>query len=111
MVADGMGEFASTTIYEFNSKGHKIIYQDKFPHSMGIFYSAGTQFLGFTPDSDEFKVMGLAAYSTSEKYHDRFNKLYRFNQNNFELDLNYFDIHKKGNQFYAEKFTQLFPIG
>lgn len=108
IVADGMGEYASTTLFEFRDNKAKVLYEDHFPHSLGVFYSSATQFLGFVPDSDEFKVMGLAAYSNSEKFHKRFSELYRFHENHLELNLNYFDIHKKGNQFFSEKFKELF---
>ena len=108
MVADGMGEYASTTLFDFKDNKATILYEDHFPHSLGVFYSSATQFLGFVPDSDEFKVMGLAAYSKSDKFHKRFNELYRFHEKHLELNLNYFDIHKKGNQFFSEKFKDLF---
>lgn len=108
MVADGMGEIASTTIYEFKNHSYKILYRDTFPHSLGIFYSAATQFLGFTPDSDEYKVMGMAAYSQSEKYFERFSRLYSFDDNHLRLNLNYFEIHKKANKFSSEKYDELF---
>ena len=85
MVADGMGEHASTTLYEFKEGKHEIIYQDSFPHSLGVFYSAATQFLGFTPDSDEFKVMGMSAYSRSQRFHERVGKLYSFKKKHLFL--------------------------
>lgn len=108
MVADGMGEQASTTIYEFRDRSYKILYRDLFPHSLGIFYSAATQFLGFTPDSDEYKVMGMAAYSQNDKYLSRMAELYRFDNGHLQLNMHYFDIHKKANQFYSEKYQALF---
>jgi len=87
MVADGMGEISSTTIYEFSHRTFKILYSDPFPHSLGIFYSAATQFLGFVPDSDEYKVMGMAAYSQSEKFHEKFSQLYSFESGHLKLEL------------------------
>jgi len=108
MVADGMGEISSTTIYEFSNRTFKILYSDPFPHSLGIFYSAATQFLGFVPDSDEYKVMGMAAYSQSEKYHEKFSQLYSFEGGHLKLKLAYFDIHKKANQFFSENYKILF---
>jgi carbamoyltransferase len=108
MVADGMGEFTSTTIYEFSGKDYKILYRDHFPNSLGIFYSAATQFLGFTPDSDEYKVMGMAAYSESERFHERLSLLYEFKNGHVNLNLNYFEIHKRGNQFFSKKYAELF---
>lgn len=62
VVADGSGEKACTSIYVGSSNGIKKIKQISLPHSLGFFYSFMTSYLGFEPYSDEYKVMGLAAY-------------------------------------------------
>lgn len=107
-VADGMGESSSTSIYLANDNQFKKIYNDEFPHSLGVFYSAGTQYLNFEPDSDEFKVMGLAAYGEASKYVSLIEKLYFFEEGHFRLNLKYFNIHKKGNEFISEDYKELF---
>ena len=62
MSIDGFGDFASTTS-GFALK-NEININDRvyFPHSLGIFYQAMTQYLGFHSYGDEYKVMGLSAY-------------------------------------------------
>jgi len=59
---DGFGDFTSCMV----ALGHRTrinpLYEINYPHSLGIFYTAVTQFLGFTKFGDEYKVMGLAAY-------------------------------------------------
>jgi len=62
VVVDGSGENACTSIYV--GRGHKLkrILQIPLPHSLGFFYTFITRHLGFEPFSDEYKVMGLAAY-------------------------------------------------
>lgn len=107
-VADGMGESAATSIYHIQKDEIKLIYQDDFPHSLGIFYSAGTQFLNFVPDYDEFKVMGLAAYGGPSPYLDLMSKLYKFSENHLFLENTYFDITKRANQFCSKEYKALF---
>src|SRR5438045_6165579 len=59
---DGFGDFASTAFGFGAGSEVKIDNRVYFPHSLGIFYSALTQFLGFPNYGDEYKVMGLAPY-------------------------------------------------
>src|SRR3954469_12493512 len=59
---DGFGDFASTALGYGDDKGVTIQNRIYFPHSLGIFYSALTQFIGFPHYGDEYKVMGLAPY-------------------------------------------------
>lgn len=106
-VADGMGESAATSIYQFHNEKIKLIYRDEFPNSLGVFYSAGTQFLNFIPDSDEFKVMGLSAYGKKSHYGELMKELYFFKDNHFFLHQKYFDIQKNGNQFFSYEYKKL----
>lgn len=59
---DGVGEWATTAIY--HGQGDRLIplQEIRFPHSLGLLYSAATAFLGFKVNSGEYKVMGMAAY-------------------------------------------------
>src|SRR5260370_34103256 len=59
---DGFGDFASTAMGVGRSHSVEIDKRVYFPHSLGIFYSALTQFIGFHRYGDEYKVMGLAPY-------------------------------------------------
>ena len=100
---DGSGDFVTLAIAE--CKNNKIILTEKtnFPNSLGIFYHAMTQFLGFKNYGDEYKVMGLAAYGTP-KYFDKI-KANLFKDNKkliFELNLDYFNHHKNSFQYIAE---------
>jgi carbamoyltransferase len=93
---DGFGDFVSTMWGR--GCGNKIEVEDwvEFPHSMGILYTAVTQYLGFPKYGDEFKVMGLAPYGEPE-YLDKFRQLVRVKPNGgFELDLSYFIHHSDG---------------
>lgn len=62
VVSDGSGEQACTTIYTGHGDKLKKVKEIPLPHSLGLFYSFITRHIGFEPFSDEYKVMGLAAY-------------------------------------------------
>ena len=93
---DGFGDFVSTVVGFFDGK--KIIKFNEvlFPHSLGLFYTAMTQYLGFMNYGDEYKVMGLAPYGEA-KYIDQLKKIVRYDKKNlFKLNLKYF-LHHTGN--------------
>jgi carbamoyltransferase len=93
---DGAGDFV-TTMWG-TGKGNKlnVTGEINFPHSLGIFYTAVSQWLGFPKYGDEGKVMGLAPYG-SPKHMDAMHKLVRVQRDGtFELDLDYFAHHVEG---------------
>ena len=89
---DGFGDFASTTAGIGVENNMKINHKVFFPHSLGIFYQALTQFLGFKKYGDEYKVMGLSAYG-SNKFQNEMNSLIHFKKDTFKLNLNFFQHH------------------
>jgi carbamoyltransferase len=93
---DGMGDFVSTMWGV--GRGNRLEVHDSinFPHSLGIFYTALTQWLGFPKYGDEGKVMGLAPYG-QPRYLDQMRKIVRLQRDgSFELDLDYFVHHAEG---------------
>jgi carbamoyltransferase len=93
---DGFGDFVSTTIGEFKNNKFYQLDEVKFPHSIGIFYTTITQFLGFPNYGDEYKVMGLASYG-KPIYFDSFLKIINLHKNNiFRLNLKFFKHHTSG---------------
>jgi carbamoyltransferase len=62
LTIDGVGEYASASICHGKNNKIKILKELRWPHSLGILYSAFTQFLGFKINNGEYKVMGLAPY-------------------------------------------------
>lgn len=87
---DGFGDFSSTMIAVGKGNQIKVLDSVTYPHSLGIFYTAFTQFLGFPWYGDEYKVMGLSPYG-EPKYVDRMKKIVRLLDNGlFELDESYF---------------------
>src|SRR6202035_3790239 len=97
--ADGLGDFASTMWGAGAGNRMRIDGAVAFPHSLGLFYSAVTQYLGFLKFGDEYKVMGLAAYGQPEQL-GAFRDILRFdsrsNGNGFRLGLDYFSHHRTG---------------
>ena len=93
---DGFGDFLSTTIGTFTY--HKINKLDEvqFPHSMGLFYTAITQFLGFKKYGDEYKIMGLSSYG-KPSYVSQIERIISYDEKNlFKLNLDFFKHHKEG---------------
>jgi len=62
LTIDGVGEWATASICHGKGKDIKILKELRFPHSLGLLYSAFTYFLGFKVNSGEYKLMGLAPY-------------------------------------------------
>jgi carbamoyltransferase len=93
--ADGLGDFASTMWGSGAGPHMKIDGAIAFPHSLGMFYTAVTQYLGFLKFGDEYKVMGLAAYGQAEQL-EAFRDIVRSNGNGFRLGLDYFTHHRTG---------------
>ena len=62
LTIDGVGEWATATICHGNANRIKILKELRFPHSIGLLYSAFTYYLGFKVNSGEYKLMGLAPY-------------------------------------------------
>ena len=92
---DGFGDFASTCWGIGNGAAIKVEGSVKFPHSLGIFYQALTQFIGFPNYGDEYKVMGLAPYG-KPLYLNEMRQIVHLNTNgSFRLNLNYFRHHSE----------------
>jgi len=108
LTIDGVGEWACTTIGIGQENGLKILKEIHFPHSLGLFYSAFTAFLGFEVNEGEYKVMGMAPYGRP-KYIDKVKKLITlFDDGSYRLNLDYFSFHKSTKKTYSSRFIELF---
>ncbi|MGB8061706.1 MAG: carbamoyltransferase C-terminal domain-containing protein [Candidatus Sulfotelmatobacter sp.] len=92
---DGFGDFSS--VMWGVGKGNQIDVRGSvsFPHSLGIFYTAFTQFLGFPKYGDEYKMMGLSAYG-EPRFAEEVRQVVRTQDDQCRLDLDYFTHHSKG---------------
>jgi carbamoyltransferase len=95
LTLDGFGDFASALWGVGAGSEIKTLGRVTYPHSLGILYTAVCQFIGFDRYGDEGKVMGLAPYG-EPSYADFFEKLLRFGNDGFELDLKFFNHHTEG---------------
>jgi carbamoyltransferase len=87
---DGFGDFVSTSQAVGSGNGLRVLERVFYPHSLGLLYTAVTQYLGFRAYGDEFKVMGLAPYGRPGAVKE-IQRLLRFkSRGGFELDLRYF---------------------
>ncbi|HEV2289462.1 MAG TPA: carbamoyltransferase [Candidatus Acidoferrales bacterium] len=109
--ADGLGDFASTMWGVGEGSQIRIAGSIAFPHSLGMFYTAMTQYLGFLKFGDEYKVMGLAAYG-APAYLDELRQIVHTEEPiGFRLNLRYFTHHKSGPEMTWKKADETPVIG
>ena len=100
---DGSGDFVSFSYAKCSENKIVIIKKNYFPNSLGIFYHAMTQFLGYKNYGDEYKIMGLAAYGKPIYYEKILANLFKNNKKLFTLNLDFFNHHKKNFKYIADK--------
>ena len=76
-----------------------------FPHSIGLLYSAFTEFLGFEVNEGEFKVMSLSSFG-KPRYETELKKI--FNIDDFKIEIDYFEFHKNLNKSFSKKLSDMF---
>ncbi|MFQ3250737.1 MAG: carbamoyltransferase [Glaciecola sp.] len=105
---DGVGEWATSSAWRGKSGELTPLFEIHFPHSLGLLYSAFTQYCGFKVNSGEYKLMGLAPYGEA-KYVDLITqKLVNIREDgSFSLDMDYFD-YAAGQTMTNAKFHALF---
>ena len=107
LTADGVGEWATTTVAVGKNENLEIKKEIHFPHSLGLLYSAFTYYTGFKVNSGEYKLMGLAPYGTPI-YEDKVKQLLDLKDDGtFRLDQKYFN-YATGLTMTNEKFNNLF---
>ena len=108
LTADGVGEWATTTVAIGKDKDLSIEKEIHFPHSLGLLYSAFTYYTGFKVNSGEYKLMGLAPYG-EPKYTSliKDNLIDIKNDGSFKLSQEYFD-YATGLKMTSDKFHKLF---
>ncbi len=107
LTTDGVGEWGTTALGY--GEGNKVVMdkQISFPHSIGLFYSALTSYLGFRVNDAEWKVMGLAPYG-KPTYVEQFRKMFDLKEDgSFRLDLSYFSHHFSTRRMFSNKWEEL----
>jgi carbamoyltransferase len=108
LTVDGVGEWTTASLGI--GRGTEITLQKeiRFPHSLGLLYSAFTAFLGFEVNEGEYKVMGMAPFG-QPRHVDKVWKLVRLHRDgSFELDMDYFSFHHSSERTFNDRFEALF---
>ncbi|MGH9090340.1 MAG: carbamoyltransferase family protein [Acidimicrobiales bacterium] len=110
LCVDGVGEWATTTIWHGRGTTLAPVGEIRFPHSLGLLYSAFTYFCGFKVDSGEYKLMGLAPYGTP-RYADLIRRelIHVEPDGSFRLDVGRFEF-LRGRQMTGPAFEELFGL-
>jgi carbamoyltransferase len=107
LTADGVGEWATTTVAVGKGNNLEVKKEILFPHSLGLLYSAFTYYTGFKVNSGEYKLMGLAPYG-SPIFKDKIKKIVDIKDDgSFRLDQKYFN-YATGLTMTNDKFHKLF---
>ena len=105
---DGVGEWATAAFGVGKGSDITLTKELRFPHSVGLLYSAFTAFLGFQVNEGEYKVMGMAPYG-KPRYVDKVREVVRqFDDGSIELDMSYFCFHHSLDRSHNRKFEDLF---
>jgi carbamoyltransferase len=115
VTADGVGEWTTATIGQGRASWKPsgvnsldLSLELRFPHSLGLLYSAFTAFLGFEVNEGEYKVMGMAPYGEA-RYVDQVHKVMQLAEDgSIHLDMDYFSYHYSTEQSFTKKFVELF---
>ncbi len=105
---DGVGEWATTSIWHGKDNYLRSLKEIHFPHSLGLLYSAFTYYCGFKVNSGEYKLMGLASHGQPKYVNLIQDRLITANDNgSFKLNMKYFNYHR-GLTMTSDLFHELF---
>ena len=121
LTIDGVGEWPTATlgrgtaVWNNDTPGRKneidLFREIRFPHSVGLFYTAFTTFLGFRANNGEYKVMGMAPYGRPNRVEDVYKCIEVRPDGSFHLNLEYFPFHfpsPRRTQYFSENLTKIF---
>ena len=107
---DGVGETDTLSVGFAHDNG--IEYNDlgNYPHSLGLFYSTMTSFLGFKPNEGEYKLMGLASYGNPNEYIEKVRSLIEFKNGKLTCDMDIFCWDRSNRLMFDEKLSELLGL-
>jgi carbamoyltransferase len=115
LTVDGVGEWTTSAIgkatADWDGSGVNAIdfrQETRFPHSLGLLYSAFTAFLGFRVNNGEYKVMGMAPYGQPTRVDDVYRLIEVGDGGGFRLKMDYFSYHRSTSRSFSGKFVDLF---
>ena len=107
---DGVGEVDTVSLGVADYNGIRYSSLAKYPHSMGLYYSALTSYLGFRPNEGEYKVMGLASYGDPQKYIKEVRNLISFKSGKLVCNMDVFCWNKTDKSMFNEKLAELLSV-
>ncbi|TAJ99401.1 hypothetical protein EPO44_10555 [bacterium] len=108
LTVDGVGEWTTASLGIGKGTDIRLLKEIRFPHSLGLLYSAFTAYLGFEVNEGEYKVMGMAPFGAA-RYMDKVYKLIRIGSDgSFELNMDYFSFHYSPEKTFNGRFEELF---
>jgi carbamoyltransferase len=107
---DGVGENDTLSMGLADNTGIDYISMAEYPHSLGLYYSALTAFLGFKPNEGEYKVMGLAPYGNPEKYIEKVRKLVTYENSSLTCNMEAFCWDRSTTQMFNYKLLDLLGL-
>ncbi len=127
LTIDGVGEWTTTTLgygtanwqsppahgwrddFQLGRENKIDLFSDiRFPHSLGLLYSAFTAFLGFRVNNGEYKVMGMTPYGRPNRMDDVYKLIKVGDDGSFRLNMDYFAFHRSTKTTFSKKFVELF---
>jgi carbamoyltransferase len=119
LTIDGVGEWTTAAVGRaqahwpgrengFAENRIELLQETRFPHSLGLLYSAFTAFLGFKVNNGEYKVMGMAPYGQPTRTDDVLKLIEVGPDGGFRLNMEYFSFHHSTSQTFNRKFVELF---
>jgi len=107
---DGVGEIDTLSMGLADNKGIDYISIAEYPHSLGLFYSAMTSFLGFKPNEGEYKVMGLAPYGNPENFIDKVRTLITYKNSSLRCNMDVFCWDKSHSTMFNHKLSEVLGL-
>lgn len=123
LTIDGVGEWTTATVGKgtavweqlpgggqptASSNSIELLNEVRFPHSLGLFYSAFTAFLGFRVNNGEYKVMGMSPYGRTTRMDDVYKVIDVADDGSFRLNMDYFSFHHSTKRTFSDEFIKLF---
>ena len=110
VVVDGYGDKYCTSIHHVKSKNEIInLWNSEYPNSLGLFYSAITDFLGFAVNEGEYKMMGLAAFG-KPSFYENLKKTIKFQNDQLIIDTKYYDYVRRTDRSYSDTLVELLGV-
>jgi carbamoyltransferase len=108
---DGVGELDTMSLGFIDYSGNMVYdSMSQYPHSLGLFYSAMTSFLGFRPNEGEYKVMGLASYGNPNTYINKVRRLISYEDNELKCNMDVFTWNTSNTLMFNENLIELLDL-